>query len=569
MNDYLNSTSVDTLITVSQENFIRLPVVIDSIKTELEAVTLSNKISEKYDINNIFNTIKDKNQQKHLGCEYNSCIVIADKNTPVNLLCALFGTIKGGSLIFFIYVESKEDNLFLEDYFIPKLKKCENRFSQQASKDYPKQTSIVNAKDSKTKKTSHTASKSLTKTSNEQRVTHIIGQRGRGKSTLLGEIASLLLKKGKRIICTAPSKKAAYNLIDKNKDVSRETFHFLPPEKILSKISNYDVLIIDEAASLPFGTVNNALQKAKDSDISVYLATTIEGYESKGQSYRLEYIENDASSSIKVIELKIPFRFSELDPIEKIISDLCFQNILKKTDLNHSDGVFTYGNKEMVKLGLLFPCYKLLAEAHYKTTPNDLANFYNNKNLVFSVVIELNMVISACVSVDEECEDKSIAEDIFNGTRRPKGALSIQSLINSYGILEIINHKYLRIIRIATDKNYRRNKNATKLISKTIQIAKQRRYEAVTTSFSAIQKNILFWEAQGFLAVRVGFNQNKYNGCHPILMLKDTSDSKPTKEIFDKINQEFGLFWQLHKAKDEEGNAQFNFYLNNIINKEL
>ncbi|XP_029125815.1 RNA cytidine acetyltransferase 1 isoform X2 [Cajanus cajan] len=246
---------------------------------------------------------------------------------------------------------------------------------------------------------------------------------GRGKSATLGlSIAGAIAVGYSNIFVTAPSPKnlstlfkficEGLNLLDYEgrfdevksqnpefkKDTikiniykhHRQTVQYISPHEN-EKLSQVDMLVVDEAASIPLPLVKSLLGQ-----YLVFLSSTVNGYEGTGRSLSLKLLHQlaeqsivssksteDTGSGLTKIELNDPIRYASGDPIENWLSSLlCLDvsNIIpnlnrfppcNECDLYYvnRDTLFSYHKDSETFLQRMMALY---TASHYKNSPNDL-----------------------------------------------------------------------------------------------------------------------------------------------------------------------------------------------------
>ncbi|MGY0400116.1 MAG: AAA family ATPase, partial [Ostreibacterium sp.] len=309
----------------------------------------------------VIDATKDLNQNKWLGQEIAHTLLHINPETRINALLSILGCIKGGAFLF-LSIESGNYGYFKDKILFPSLKMIEEKqpspphiFLNKFLSDAPE---ILNFSDELTKKLSK---------AKQQGIVHLIGERGTGKSTQLGLfIRQQIYQNKKRVILTSPSKKSSLNTLKQLQGVSRETFQFLSPETLMNITIKSDIVVVDEASSMDNALLEKLRQQANKKQI--IFATTIDGYESTGQSYRLKQVNANEDS---VICLQEPRRFSITDPIHQLTQKLCHPTIsYDMVECLLANGIYVFNQQELAEKSLTMPCYTLLQQAHYRSTPN-------------------------------------------------------------------------------------------------------------------------------------------------------------------------------------------------------
>lgn len=545
-----------------QRSMHRRLVFIDALSAEKAVLTAQNApLSSPL---TVIDMTADFNQNKWLGQELGDTLIYFDDHSRLNGLLAVLGCVKAPHAIILACDCAKLSDYFKKAIFLPQLKtlitaKDKDSIDSQS----PSDSRTIN---------DHEMAKARQKLLNTTGICHLIGERGSGKSTLLGQVLADSVQRGERhILLSSPLPAASKNtlssyhaLLDKV-DVSRETLIYCPPNELLKKLEKATVVVVDEAASYHRNVLYAVIKHVIETHKKLILSTTVEGYEGTGQGYRLHYLNDleaiqsgansdthsvvnvgmhsatmansntissdEIPSSIgneyqqpSIVYLEKPKRFSADDPLYRLCQSLYYPD----TRLDIADsGFFVLTTAELRERGWTPACFALLRQAHYKTTPNDLARFYSD-DAIFAVYIEAGQMIAAIYALVDVLPSDVDIQAIFHGKRRVKNAFTQQALIHAYGEFsdedkdnrQLFNSRILRISRIAVEKKHRRKNIATKLLAHLQNEAMRQSFSFLSTSFSGSARNMQFWQSQAFIPARIGLYPNKINAEYAILMLK-------------------------------------------------
>ncbi|KAK4432860.1 RNA cytidine acetyltransferase 1 [Sesamum alatum] len=172
----------------------------------------------------------------------------------------------------------------------------------------------------------------------------------------------------------------------------RQTIQYIEPHDHL-KISQVELLVIDEAAAIPLPIVKRLI-----GPYLVFLSSTVNGYEGTGRSLSLKLLShlektsqmqpsgaNDSQSgkSFQRLELKESIRYASEDPVESWLNDLlCLDATNSVPTISRfphpsecqlyyvsRDTLFSFHKESEVFLQRIM---SLLVSSHYKNSPNDL-----------------------------------------------------------------------------------------------------------------------------------------------------------------------------------------------------
>ncbi|MGB0662526.1 MAG: GNAT family N-acetyltransferase [Pontibacterium sp.] len=365
----------------------------------------------------------------------------------------------------------------------------------------------------------------------------ITAPRGRGKTYLLVQLIQALVAHSHYPICLVVADKVS--LSPQLKALAQrypERIQLLSPYEATCLAEPHTaVLIVDEAAALPI-SVLKALAQRFESQI---LATTTEGYEGSGSGFIHKYFQflNANKPHWKQLSLSTPVRWRPNDPVEALFQQ-CFQAHPSQTQSDKAAQALVacdpqalqYRRLSVAELleneALLQQVFGLLAQAHYKTTANDLRMLLDATNLVLWLAeTSLNQVVGVCLAALEGPLDNDLAHAIWQGKRRPKGQLVPQVLVGQEGLKEAAQLQFLRVVRVAVHPAIRRRGVGQALISQLNDWAQALRIDGLATSFGASRSLVEFWHALGFQWVRLGYQQDKVSGEYALVMVKPFSAS--------------------------------------------
>lgn len=340
----------------------------------------------------------------------------------------------------------------------------------------------------------------------KQPINVVIGERGRGKSTLAGMLTERV--KGKCWV-TGPSKMATQMLSQQGEGVE-----FYAPDALLEQCrqqapEDVDWLLIDEAAAIPAPQLRDLIAFFPQ----VLLTTTVQGYEGTGRGFLLKFCAS--LPSCRTFSLEQPMRWAISDPVESWLKSLLlFEEPqepqvkaieFKSKNLSQSEWL-SCPNK-------MCDFYTLLTSAHYKTTPLDLRRLMDGVGNHLYASFNGDALVAALWTVDEGGLDESLAKAVWAGQRRPKGNLVAQSLAAHGGQWQAAVLRSRRISRIAVFPAWRRQGIAKSLVASAVQQAQEAGLDYVSVSFGYTSELYHFWQQCGFELVRFGTHLEASSGC--------------------------------------------------------
>ncbi len=365
----------------------------------------------------------------------------------------------------------------------------------------------------------------------DSKFTLITANRGRGKSVCLGMIAKELVKQHQRSVCvTAYSRASAKKLL-----TQLDAPVFVSPDALVENPVAADVLLIDEAAMLPYPILVQLCARHKQ----VIMATTTGGYEGTGQGFLLRFVARLPSSQLMHLEIQDPVRWSVNDNLEKWLDNCLLLNPVSN-GLSGGDStqcrfrVLTRVESQ-ADIDLLLKIYRLMAAAHYRTRPSDLRSLMENPDLII-VLAEYDGEPTGVALLNAEGGfDESTCEEIFLGKRRPKGHLLAQMLTAQAGSGTFAQLRGLRIQRIAVLDSKRRLGIGRQLVKFSQQFAGERGYDYVGASFAFDSESAGFWKACDFSLAHISYGQGKSSGNHSVAVVNSMSEA--SSELLGDLHQ--------------------------------
>ena len=363
----------------------------------------------------------------------------------------------------------------------------------------------------------------------------IVGDRGRGKSGLLGLFTAYLINSHMVgfLPVTAPSPWSIQSFFNvllhalshlgvRRVKVLRQSdlvigingpwfrIRYLPPDRM----ETGSFTIIDEGAAL--GPLRLRLIAAKAPRLLI--ATTIHGYEGSGRV--LAKIVEDIVPAPRIkVELSTPIRYLPGDPLEEwIYTTFMLRTEPRKPprELDTSKLELRVVQRERLVEDeeLLEKIYSILVLAHYRNEPDDLALILDAPHhILFAAIIGKEVVAVADASRESGNApyEARIMPDLL-ATSKP----------------EALHLSGLRIVRIAVHPNLQRKGIGSKLLSFIEDYAASMSLDWVGASFG--QPDVVrFWLRNGYLVAYVSPLPSKATGEHNIAVIK------PLNNVSEKI----------------------------------
>jgi len=372
----------------------------------------------------------------------------------------------------------------------------------------------------------------------------LVSDRGRGKSSALGIAAAELLQQGcKKIIATAPRLASVVALFERARQILPEASYgrgvlkygdshlrFIAPDELIETAPDADLLLVDEAAAIPTPMLEKILSRYQ----RLVFATTVHGYEGTGRGFALRFnkVLDLRVPGWQQLRLQQPIRWADDDALEQFVFDalllnaaIASENQLEELDLSacqvdRVDSADLMSNKQ-----LLSEVFGLLVLAHYRTRPNDLRQLLDSPGLQLYVMRYRHHVVAAVLLGTEGGMDEPLARLVYQGRRRLQGHLIPQSLATHAGLVGAPTLRYLRIMRIAVHPLVQGRGLGTALIRHVCDTVTEKDCDCIGASFGLTSELLRFWQALGFVSVRLGLMREHSSGSHSLIMLRPVSES--------------------------------------------
>jgi tRNA(Met) cytidine acetyltransferase len=366
--------------------------------------------------------------------------------------------------------------------------------------------------------------------------------RGRGKSSALGIAAArLMLERERRILVTAPRRSAVEALFQQVRQrlpdarAQNGELHaggsclvYSAPDHLIAHPQAADLLLVDEAAAIPTAL----LQAMLENYARLVFATTIHGYEGTGRGFALRFrgCLDRLCPQWRGLRLETPIRWAPDDPLEALVFRLlgldcepaADEKVLEArpqtSELLIPDRHWLQQHETALR-----QLFGLLVLAHYRTRPQDLRLLLDAPNLQTLLLRQGEQIVGAALVAIEGGLDEALAQEIWAGTRRPRGHLLAQSLAAHVGLPDAPQLSGLRIVRIAVHPAIRRRGLGRQLLRAVRDFALQQGCDYLGTSFGVSEALLQFWLDNGLQPVRFGLSTGTSSGEHPLLMLSPIS----------------------------------------------
>lgn len=392
--------------------------------------------------------------------------------------------------------------------------------------------------------------------------------RGRGKSALLGQWARHWQRQHQARIVVCSYARSATTVLYQFCGSDMDPPAYFAADRLIAERPSADVLIIDEAASLPLKLLLRLLQHYP----ACVMATTTEGYEGSGQGFGQRLLQRLQSQypNMQLMQLNTPLRWRENDPLEQFQNTYLLPSLSRQRISVISDSVNQGAEVEYAWLEFdqrqqqskrLRQAFALLRDAHYRNRPNDLQQCLENPDLLLlgrwrgeqlEGILQLHL---------EGGIDTALSKAIWLGQRRLKGHLLAQAITAQVGLPGFAELKGARISRIVVAAELRRQGLATELVQAAWSLAQQQHLDWLGVSFGYEVELLQFWLKQKLQPVHIGYRQGP-SSAEPALMLIRSCTSASTwfEALQQRWNQQLP-YWLRGHLHDLEAEQQRQLYL--------
>ncbi|MFT4649905.1 MAG: tRNA(Met) cytidine acetyltransferase [Polaribacter sp.] len=395
-----------------------------------------------------------------------------------------------------------------------------------------------------------------------QSVMLIKADRGRGKSTCLGFIVQALKSRpALKLIVSAYSKVSASILLQQAGDTE-----FIAPDQLVKEKRQADVLIIDEAAMLPFPMLRQLVGRYK----KIVMATTTGGYEGTGQGFMHRFLANLPPEKLLSLSINHPVRWTSQDNLEPCLNAVLLlkpklhsitkqaftdKTLAQKPAAQQSQSSeINYqivDHKNGIDTALFKKVYELMASVHYRTRPSDLRMLMDNPDLSLVLAEQSDQLIGILILNSEGGFDADLCEQVYLGKRRPKGHLLAQMLTAQASVKNFACYRGMRIQRIAVIPSMRRQGVGAQLIDKATEYARDQQCDTIGACFAFDADISQFWHHCQFPLVHISFSQGKSSGNHSVAVLKPLTNQLEVvvEQLKTRLQKQLPV-WLTHYLSD-------------------
>ncbi|WP_449463329.1 GNAT family N-acetyltransferase [Tardisphaera miroshnichenkoae] len=379
------------------------------------------------------------------------------------------------------------------------------------------------------------------------------GDRGRGKSAALGLGAATYIKSSRGANVAVISKKieslsvlfdffqraSGFERVDdrvfrgKNGSLRWMPIDLAP----LFPPSLLDLVIVDEAAEFPIDALLLLVRKFK----KMVFATTVQGYEGSGRGFELRFAEavkREARHAVTAVTLTTPIRFLPDDPLEKWAQE----TLLLRPELPQCD-MSSLEIREIPRdFKIISEFYAILAEAHYRNEPNDLAAMTDLPNRSFVGAYGGGRPLGIAELSKEGPLSEEEVRVVEQGGELP-GNLIPDKLIGRSRMKGFEKYWGQRIVRIAVHPAFQRRGVGTTLLSYVEKKAREAGAAWLGASFSVGAEILSFWLKNGYVPAYISWKTVSSGGSPSVIVIKPLDQA--VEDLLRERSSEIMWHWIL------------------------
>jgi tRNA(Met) cytidine acetyltransferase len=367
--------------------------------------------------------------------------------------------------------------------------------------------------------------------------------RGRGKSSAAGLAAGALAHAGEDVLVTAPTPQSAQALFDRAGEVlavlsdsvdsapasetprletETGTVRYEPPVDAGELPSSPDVVLVDEAAGIPVRLLDGTLDAP-----AVAYCTTVHGYEGAGRGFSIRFRDRLAESRHEVTECRLaePIRYAPADPVEvwsfralALDASAAADQLVAGATPDSIQHQPISGEQLHEDGQRLREVFGLLVDAHYRTTPNDLARLLDAPNVSVHCLLEDGHVAAVALLAREGGFDADRCRRIHEG-ERVRGNLIPDVLTSQLRDRTAGEPTGWRVMRIATHEAVRSRGLGSALLERVRERATEQDLDYLGVSYGLTPGLADFWAENRFGTVHLSTTRNARSGEHSAVML--------------------------------------------------
>ncbi|MFB6281451.1 MAG: tRNA(Met) cytidine acetyltransferase TmcA [Haloferacaceae archaeon] len=375
----------------------------------------------------------------------------------------------------------------------------------------------------------------------------VAADRGRGKSAAAGLAAGALAADGRTVLVTAPDRRGADELFVRarallddlgtldaaasdDRDLrtgigGRVWFESAAAAGELA--GDADAVVADEAAGLPVRRLSALLAAP-----AAAFVTTVHGYEGAGRGFAVRFRDRLAASEFAVTDVGMaePIRYARDDPVEAWSFRALLLDATPAVEPAVADATpETVAYESLAPDDLLDDehrlreAFGLLALAHYRTEPDDLARLLDAPNVRARALTHEGHVVSVALLAREGGLDADRRRAIYEG-ERIRGHMIPDVLTSQLRDEDAGRPVGERVLRIATHGAVRSRGLGSRLLAAVAEEVGDGA-DWLGAGFGATPRLLDFWAANGYGTVHLSTTRNERSGEYSAVVLRPTSDA--------------------------------------------
>ena len=377
--------------------------------------------------------------------------------------------------------------------------------------------------------------------------------RGRGKSAAAGLAAASLAATGREILVTAPARRGVGALFERARALLGEEAVLAERDAAAAgdgdgldlrtttggrvrfvdaagvdeaACAAADAVVVDEAAGLPVNRLAATLAAP-----AVAFVTTVHGYEGAGRGFAVRFRDRLAESrhDVREVTLAEPVRYAPDDPVEAWAFDALLLDARPAVAEAVAEATpETVASEALAPAALvgddarLREAFGLLALAHYRTEPDDLARLLDAPNVRTRALLHDGRVVAVALLAREGGLDADTRRRAYEGERIRGNMVPdvLTSQLRDEAAGEPVGD---RVLRIAVHGAVRSRGLGSALLEEVAAAGEE--VDWLGVGFGATSRLVRFWAANGYRTVHVSTTRNARSGEHSAVMLRPTSEA--------------------------------------------